>query len=54
MSEESKETFGNFDFASALELLDLFPYLKWEPQITPLQITDSLKVNLNELVEAVR
>jgi len=27
---EEKETFGNFDLTKALELLDLFPYLKWD------------------------
>ena len=46
MIETEKETFGNFDFAKALEFLNLFPYLKWEVQVSPIQASEALKVNL--------
>lgn len=40
------ETFGDFDFAKALEFLDLFPYFKWDTNASPLPASDILKVNL--------
>ncbi len=46
MPEREKETFGDYDLASALELLNLFPYQKWEIPFEPVQPTESLKVNL--------
>jgi hypothetical protein len=46
MIEEEKETFGNFDFAKALEFLNLFPYSKWEVKVSPIQASEALKINL--------
>lgn len=43
---QADETFGNFDFARALEFLGLFPYAKWELDIAPLAISEVLKINL--------
>ncbi len=45
-AKDDKETFGDFDFARALEFLDLFPYKKWEVDAPPVQASEILKVNL--------
>nr|VFJ75394.1 MAG: hypothetical protein BECKFW1821C_GA0114237_107414 [Candidatus Kentron sp. FW] len=42
----NKETFSDFDFADALEFLDLFPYRKWQPEIAPILPSDLLKGSL--------
>nr|VFJ53438.1 MAG: hypothetical protein BECKFW1821B_GA0114236_10151 [Candidatus Kentron sp. FW]VFJ59109.1 MAG: hypothetical protein BECKFW1821A_GA0114235_108811 [Candidatus Kentron sp. FW] len=46
MTNDKKETFSDFDFADALEFLDLFPYRKWQPEIAPVPPSDLLKGNL--------
>lgn len=46
MSEQQKETFGNFDLTKALEFLQLFPYKKWEPGYQPVLPSESLLVSL--------
>jgi hypothetical protein len=46
MVKGNQETFGDFDFAKALEFLDLFPYFKWYIEVHPLQASENLKVNL--------
>jgi len=46
MTEEKKETFGNFDFAKALEFLNLFPYQKWNIQVKSIQPSESLVISL--------
>ncbi len=43
---EEKETFGDFDLTKALELLDLFPYLKWDIPFESVYPGESLKLNL--------
>jgi len=43
---QAEESFGNFGFARALEFLGLFPYTKWEMDITPLAVSEVLKINL--------
>jgi hypothetical protein len=42
----NQETFGNFDFTKALELLELFPYQKLEITYEPIQASESLLINL--------
>ncbi len=46
MTEQEKETFGNFDLTKALELLHLFPYQKWELVYEPLPASEHLLINL--------
>nr|VFK59616.1 MAG: hypothetical protein BECKUNK1418G_GA0071005_100810 [Candidatus Kentron sp. UNK]VFK68826.1 MAG: hypothetical protein BECKUNK1418H_GA0071006_100645 [Candidatus Kentron sp. UNK] len=46
MASDKKELFSDFDFAGALEFLDLFPYKKWQPEIHPIPPSDLLKGNL--------
>lgn len=36
MTEQAKETFGDFDLTSALEFLHLFPYQRWEFEYRPI------------------
>ncbi len=42
----SQDTFGSFDLTKALELLQLFPYQKWEISYQAAEPSDSLKLNL--------
>jgi len=46
MTDEKKETFGNFDLAKALEFLNLFPYQKWNIQVKSIQPSESLVISL--------
>nr|VFK32915.1 MAG: hypothetical protein BECKMB1821G_GA0114241_11312 [Candidatus Kentron sp. MB]VFK35682.1 MAG: hypothetical protein BECKMB1821I_GA0114274_11372 [Candidatus Kentron sp. MB]VFK77434.1 MAG: hypothetical protein BECKMB1821H_GA0114242_11382 [Candidatus Kentron sp. MB] len=46
MTSDKKEVFSDFDFANALEFLDLFPYQKWQLEIEPISPSDALTVNL--------
>nr|VFJ89208.1 MAG: hypothetical protein BECKLFY1418B_GA0070995_101410 [Candidatus Kentron sp. LFY]VFK18136.1 MAG: hypothetical protein BECKLFY1418C_GA0070996_10394 [Candidatus Kentron sp. LFY] len=53
MTTDRKETFSDFDFAEALEFLDLFPYKKWLFEIDPIPASDSLKINLKRVERQV-
>ena len=44
--DNNKETFGNYDFARALEFLNLFPYFKWELQVQSIVPSEVLTINL--------
>ena len=45
-SQQSSETFGNFDLTKALEFLGLFPYQKWEIPFQEIPPSESLTINL--------
>ncbi len=53
MAGETQETFGNFGFSKALEYLELFPFKLWEPEIKPLQPSESLKTLLKRAEKQV-
>jgi hypothetical protein len=46
MTEDNKETFGNFDLAKALEFLNLFPFQKWNLQVKSIHPSEALIITL--------